>query len=93
MLLGLLIYVKYFQDLLGITNGVDTISFDGDCDDDDITEPIAPCTSQSPTLLTNGVKNLGKPSIPSRNSGSSASSKSDLVHKVHTRLGNCYTVG
>jgi len=46
------------QDLLGITNGVDTISFDGDCDDDDITEPIAPCTSQSPTLLTNGVKNL-----------------------------------
>jgi len=38
------------QDLLGITNGVDAFSFDGDCEDDDITEPIAPCTSLSPTI-------------------------------------------
>lgn len=38
------------QELLGITNGVDAFSFDGDCEDDDITEPIAPCTSLSPTI-------------------------------------------
>merc|ERR1711892_1206989 len=39
------------QDLLGITNGLDQLSFDDEeCEDDDITEPIAPCTSLSPTL-------------------------------------------
>jgi len=39
------------QDLLGITNGLDTYSFEEeDCEDDDITEPIAPCTSLSPTI-------------------------------------------
>ena len=45
-------YLRMFQDLLGITNGVDTISFDGDCEDDDITEPIAPCTSLTPTQVS-----------------------------------------
>lgn len=45
------------QDLLGITNGADALSLDGDCEDDDITEPIAPCTSLTPTQTshTNGV--------------------------------------
>jgi len=45
------------QDLLGITNGVDAFSFDGDCEDDDITEPIAPCTSLSPTINRENGKN------------------------------------
>ena len=39
------------QDLLGITNGADALSLDGDCEDDDITEPIAPCTSLTPTQV------------------------------------------
>jgi len=36
---------------------VDSLSLDGDCEDDDITEPIAPCTSLTPTQTThtNGV--------------------------------------
>ena len=45
------------QDLLGITNGVDAFCFDGDCEDDDITEPIAPCTSLSPTINRENGKN------------------------------------
>ena len=45
------------QDLLGITNGVDAFSFDGDCEDDDITEPIAPCTSLSPSINRENGKN------------------------------------
>jgi len=47
------------QDLLGITNGVDAFSFDGDCeeDDGDITEPIAPCTSLSPSINRENGKN------------------------------------
>eukprot|EP00092_Neocalanus_flemingeri_P001562 GFUD01001664.1.p1 GENE.GFUD01001664.1~~GFUD01001664.1.p1 ORF type:complete len:742 (+),score=116.54 GFUD01001664.1:253-2478(+) len=46
------------QDLLGITNGVDAFGFDGDdCDDDDITEPIAPCTSLSPSINRENGKN------------------------------------
>jgi len=45
------------QDLLGISNGVDAFSFDGDCEDDDITEPIAPCTSLSPTINRENGKN------------------------------------
>ena len=46
------------QELLGITNGVDSISLDDEADDDDVTEPIAPCIpSSSPTVVhTNGVK-------------------------------------
>ena len=41
----------HLQDLLGITNGADSLSLDGDCEDDDITEPIAPCTSLTPTQV------------------------------------------
>lgn len=38
------------QELLGIVNGEeDTLQFDEDCEDD-ITEPIAPCTSLSPQM-------------------------------------------
>ena len=44
--------------MLGISNGVDTLSLDDDCDDDDVTEPIAPCTSITPTSHANGVKDL-----------------------------------
>jgi len=49
------------QELLGIVNGVDTISFD-ECDDDDVTEPIASCIpSTSPIVThTNGVEPEGK---------------------------------
>ena len=43
------------QDLLGLTNGVDTLSLDGEETEDDITEPIAPCTSLP---HTNGVRGL-----------------------------------
>ena len=43
--------ICYLQDLLGITNGADALSLDGDCEDDDITEPIAPCTSLTPTQV------------------------------------------
>ena len=51
------------QDLLGITNGVDTMSLQ-DCEDDDITEPIAPCTSLSPSLAHyNGGGGLDSASV------------------------------
>jgi len=37
------------EDLLGISNGLDAFSMDGeDCEDGDITEPIASCTSLTP---------------------------------------------
>ena len=51
LLLGLNVQCCYLQDLLGITNGADSLSLDGDCEDDDITEPIAPCTSLTPTQV------------------------------------------
>ena len=62
------------QDLLGITNGVDTMSLQ-DHEDDDILEPIAPCTSLSPGqprevhqngggLESPGVKELSTSEIP-----------------------------
>jgi len=61
------------QDLLGITNGVDTMSLQ-DHEDDDILEPIAPCTSLSsgqPWVHQNGgglesssVKELSTSEIP-----------------------------
>ena len=47
--------MKLTQDLLGLTNGVDTLSLDGEETEDDITEPIAPCTSLP---HTNGVRGL-----------------------------------
>jgi len=36
------------EDLLGITNGVDGLNLEDEVEDDDITEPIAACTSLSP---------------------------------------------
>ena len=47
--------MKLTQDLLGLTNGVDTLSLDGEETEDDITEPIAPCTALP---HTNGVRGL-----------------------------------
>jgi len=49
------------QDLLGITNGVDTMSLQ-DQEDDDILEPIAPCTSLSPAQQ-NGGRSLESSSV------------------------------
>ena len=52
------------QDLLGITNGVDTMSLQ-DHEDDDILEPIAPCTSLSPGQPRGEVHQNGGRSIDS----------------------------
>ena len=61
------------QELLGITNGVDTISFDDECDDDDVTEPIAPCIpSSSPVVHTNGVKEETELRPPEEDGGQEA---------------------
>jgi len=38
------------QDLLGISNGVEDLKFEDEDCEDDITEPIAPCTSLSPQV-------------------------------------------
>ena len=43
------------HELLGISNGVDTMSLQDYEDEDDVTDPIAPCTSLSPSLNQNGA--------------------------------------
>jgi len=58
------------QDLLGISNGVDLYSFDDEeCEDDDITEPIAQCTSLSPTLARDNGTEYMMPGVPLHQGG------------------------
>jgi len=67
------------QDLLGISNGLDGLELEDEVDDDDITEPVAACTSLSPTATP-----LGRSSTPSARSATpnGVNGRSDAVSRI-----------